>query len=928
MKSLITTAFLFLLFVFTFHSIYAMKEFEKSEIQLLPGFPDSKVSILFNLKNSYKSPMLKNKASASFNPKGNRLTYDSQSFYINGDPVFLHSGEIHYFRTPEDQWKDLIIKAKNGGLNCIATYVYWGIHEPKDNIWNFTGRYDIARFVALCKKHGLYVILRIGPIINGETRNAGLPQWVREQLPGKYNTQLYPSSQWYLDAVNDFYIHLADEVKEFFPSKGGNVIMNQIDNETNCSWVWGRAEWQKDAQVTINKYQEMAKNAGFEGPFCATYWETTHTVRPEGAIPATGAYLLGHWNITTKFPTLSGFKLVNTKYHFDGFKDTLNYPVLAIENQGGGGYNTITPPDFSASYSIADIAGGTNATNYYMYGSGTNPQQYPGQWFDQYFGSSVARPDVTKMSYDLHTPLGEFQQVRESYNYVRRLGLFLESFGGTVEELAFMAPVSNNEIFGQTNQVCMREKGGSGFVFVNAYQLPSKNEQTPIEVSLQMEDTIITFPQKSKLHAIQNAPLTLPIRLDMAGLKFLYATANPLTRLEQKGNTHIIFYANGNDEAEYYLKDISEARVLFSKGAKIYPASDGIIAVVNPSMKDNILVISSVDSSPVIIKTLSENESLKAYKLPGLEEQLLFTDIVPLEVKEGKLRFEYNTLHGSLTALQLYPSPDFGKNGNFNNQWNDFKIRLEQPSVDLHYENAGNGIYNVQFNKKMIPENVKEMYLHTTAPGFCQGVEFTVDGMLVGDNFYRLEGDSIFSPWSFGIKRFIRGNRQQWIIEKQPGENGYRVLNKYAGKALSLLTGKQNELKCISESDSPSQLWDLEDSGNQNFRIKSKLNGLYLSDLSGTIFLEKFSDRKRQIWEINHTDECYSEFRNVKSQNILKGDEKGVESVSDKNLSITASISSYSFVLSLKDFTFKSDPGDFVRPTYYSFCMGKEIQIK
>jgi len=905
-----------------------MKEFEKSDIQLLPDSTDSKVSILFNLENSYKSPMLKNKASASFNPEGNRLTYDSQSFYINGNPVFLHSGEIHYFRTPEDQWEDLIIKAKNGGLNCVATYVYWGIHEPRDNIWNFTGRYDIARFLSLCKKHGLYVILRIGPIINGETRNAGLPQWVREQLPGKYNNQLYPSPQWYLEAVNDFYTHLAHEVKEFFPSNGGNTVMVQIDNETNCSWVWGRAEWQKDAQVTINKYQEMAKNAGFEGHFCATYWETTHTVRPEGAIPATGAYLLGHWNITSEFPTLSGFKLINTNYHFDGFKDTLNYPVLAIENQGGGGYNTITPPDFSASYSIADIAGGTNATNYYMYGSGTNPQRYPGPWFDQYFGSSVARPDVTKMSYDLHTPLGEFQQVRGSYNYVRRLGLFLESFGGTVEELAFRETVSREQIFGQPHQACMREKTGSGFVFVNSYHLPYMGKQTSLQLSFQMADTLVQFPRYSNLHVFQNVPLTMPMRIEMAGLKFLYATANPMTILKQQENTHLIFYANRTDKAEYYLENISEGQVFFSRGVKFHPVHNGLIAVADPSDKSNIIVISAKGSSPVIIKTISEKESLRAYKLPGLEEQLLFTDIVPLEVNNGKLRFEYSTLHGSLTALQFYPGSDFGKNGNFNNQWNDLTISLDQPSVDLQCEDTGKGVYNVQLNKKMIPAGVKEMYLHTTAPGFCQGVEFTVDGMLVGDNFYRLEGDSVFSPWSFGIKRFIRGNRQQWVIEKQPGENEYRVLNKFTGKALSVFQGQQNQLDCSSESDSPAQLWEFVDLGNQNFRIKSMLNGMYLSDISGTILLEKITDRKRQIWEINHTDECYSELINVKSKNILKENEEGVELVSDKNQSVTASISSYSFVLSLKDFTFRSEPGDFVRPTFYSFCMEKKIHIK
>ena len=27
-------------------------------------------------------------------------------------------------------WEDLILKAKNGGLDVIDTYVFWNVHEP------------------------------------------------------------------------------------------------------------------------------------------------------------------------------------------------------------------------------------------------------------------------------------------------------------------------------------------------------------------------------------------------------------------------------------------------------------------------------------------------------------------------------------------------------------------------------------------------------------------------------------------------------------------------------------------------------------------------------------------------------------------------------------------------------------------------------
>lgn len=47
--------------------------------------------------------MAKVSGNEPFAATGSFLSYDKEMFYINGEPVFLHSGEMHYFRTPEDQ---------------------------------------------------------------------------------------------------------------------------------------------------------------------------------------------------------------------------------------------------------------------------------------------------------------------------------------------------------------------------------------------------------------------------------------------------------------------------------------------------------------------------------------------------------------------------------------------------------------------------------------------------------------------------------------------------------------------------------------------------------------------------------------------------------------------------------------------------------
>lgn len=65
-------------------------------------------------------------------------------------------------------WPDLIKKAKEGGLNTIETYVFWNAHEPVYRQYDFSGNYDLVRFIKTVQAEGLYAILRIGPYVCAE----------------------------------------------------------------------------------------------------------------------------------------------------------------------------------------------------------------------------------------------------------------------------------------------------------------------------------------------------------------------------------------------------------------------------------------------------------------------------------------------------------------------------------------------------------------------------------------------------------------------------------------------------------------------------------------------------------------------------------------------------------------------------------------
>ncbi len=115
-------------------------------------------------------------------PGGKELGFTNYYMIIDGKPFFAISGECHFSRVSENQWEDTIIKMKAGGLNTVATYVFWNHHEEIEGQFRFDGRRNLRKFISICARHGMYVILRIGPFGHGEVRNGGLPDWLYGKL--------------------------------------------------------------------------------------------------------------------------------------------------------------------------------------------------------------------------------------------------------------------------------------------------------------------------------------------------------------------------------------------------------------------------------------------------------------------------------------------------------------------------------------------------------------------------------------------------------------------------------------------------------------------------------------------------------------------------------------------------------------------------
>lgn len=171
---------------------------------------------------------------------------------INGKPVIIMSGEIHYFRLNRNEWQDRIDKLKAAGCNAIASYVPWLCHEPADGQIDLNGstrpELDLEGFVRLCEENNLYIILRPGPFIMAEMKNEGIPYWVYEKhpeiIPKTWDGECITTktvdylAPGFLQEVYKWYQAVMSLIAKHIYPNGGKVIGVQLDNEIGMlSWV-------------------------------------------------------------------------------------------------------------------------------------------------------------------------------------------------------------------------------------------------------------------------------------------------------------------------------------------------------------------------------------------------------------------------------------------------------------------------------------------------------------------------------------------------------------------------------------------------------------------------------------------------------------------------------------------------------------------
>ena len=150
-----------------------------------------------------------------------------EEFLLDGKPVKLLSGAIHYFRIMPEYWKNCFYNLKAMGFNTVETYIPWNIHEPEEGVFDFSGNKDVVRFVRLAQSMGLMVILRPTPFICAEWEFGGLPSWLLRYPDMKVRT----NTPLFLSKVDAYYKELFSRIAPLQITQGGLVIMMQVENE-------------------------------------------------------------------------------------------------------------------------------------------------------------------------------------------------------------------------------------------------------------------------------------------------------------------------------------------------------------------------------------------------------------------------------------------------------------------------------------------------------------------------------------------------------------------------------------------------------------------------------------------------------------------------------------------------------------------------
>lgn len=700
-------------------------------------------------------------------PDGRSIT--ANSFYIeqNGRPFMPVIGEFHFSRYPAEEWETELLKMKAGGINTVATYVFWNMHERTEGNFDWSGDLDLHRFIETTKRVGLQMILRVGPFDHGEIRNGGLPDWLYGRA-----FEIRSNDPAYLKVVERLYTAIAQQVRGLLFKDGGPIIGIQIENEYQHS----AAPWEiryagspkeftvasRDVEVThggvsvsdiknknaeygsdhMLNLKQIAKRCGLDAPlYTATGWGNAAIIA-KGSLPVTAAYPYPFW---TPKATPSPFYLFADLHRHPDYApvsfDPTQYPSLPAEL--GAGISTTyarrsyVPEDSVEPMIVRVLGSGSNGIGYYMYHGGANPV------FDKFYDEDAS--GLPKINYDYQAPLGQYGRAKDHYFSLRLLHHFLASYGERLAPLGSILSEENASITAtdtSTLRFAARAAKGSGFIFICNFQdHVETHDIKDVALSLRAATRTVTIPSRGSLTVKRDLAAVLPVNLDLDGVPLRSATVQPLSILRSK---------DGISRYVFFSIDGFPPELVFEKGAVSETENcqvqieNGATIVNGPS--DRCFAF-KIDGKPILI--VPRKLALDAVNIG--EGRLLFSDStafvrddnVVLHVSKSERAdvFVYPAISGDLQvagAGQQTIEPQ-------SRTMSGIRLIFEPVKYSASWREITSRRYALKVDSPL--GALHDVFLQVDYTGDT-GMAF-VDGQMIDDHFYSGR------PWEIGLRSFI-----------------------------------------------------------------------------------------------------------------------------------------------------------------------------
>lgn len=472
---------------------------------------------------NFQTRRTENNMQLADNSGDDRIKVTRQMLMKDGRAFIPVMGEMHYSRVPCERWEENLQKMKDGGIDIVASYVFWIHHEEQKGEFVFSGNRDIRRFIELCHKTGLEFCLRIGPWAHGECRNGGFPDWLQNECSDILRSRQEP----YISYVRRYINEIAEQVR------GLPLFAIQIENE-----LTGDPDY-------IELVRQFVEDAGLHAPlYTATAWGRARL--PETVFPMYGGYPEAPWtnhiNVLEPNPNYFfsliredgciGSDILGTSTNITDSRDDV--PFMTCEMGGGNQITYHRRPIFCSrdieALVICKLGSGINLLGYYMFCGGLNPI---GITTMQESKASGYPNDCPVISYDFQAPVGDMGQLRESYFRLSFIHRFLHSFGEMLAPMiAIMpdkAPSSKDDI--NTLRCALRSDGNSGFLFINNHIRLNKMPAHPAHgFNIAFNGKSVSF----SLDIPEDSSFFIPVNISVGGLDILYAAAQPVSYSENR----------------------------------------------------------------------------------------------------------------------------------------------------------------------------------------------------------------------------------------------------------------------------------------------------------------------------------------------------------------------------------------------------------